>query len=110
MACISFLFAFLVTLVYATMGVRTNEYTDLPDPNGEAPYIRNYFYVGGKYVPDGSGGHVFQDQMYVERLTPLGGPRYQTPLVFIPGAGQTGTVRRTSSASTIVLKHEHRTS
>ncbi|CAD0097329.1 unnamed protein product [Aureobasidium vineae] len=88
-------FHFLLSLVFAILYVPcatcTYDYRDSPNLNEEAPYVRNYFYVGGKYVPDGSGGHAFQDQMYVERLTPLGGARKQTPLVFIPGAGQTGT-------------------
>lgn len=92
MASLRFTFVLLSTLVYAAFGSCTFNYTDSPDSDGEALYIRNYFYVGGEYVLDESGGHVFQDQMYVERLTPLGGPRYQTPLVLIPGAGQTGTV------------------
>lgn len=85
------LFAFLcVTCVSCTY-----KYTDSSTSNEEVPYVRNYFYVGGNYVSDGSGGHGFQDPMYVERLTPIGGPKKQTPLVFIPGAGQTGTVRST---------------
>ena len=92
MAPFHYLLTVLLTGFYATCGSCTYNHTDSPDPNEEAPYIRNYFYVGGKYVPDASGGHAFQDQMYVERLTPLGGPRKRTPLVFIPGAGQTGTV------------------
>ncbi|CAD0097431.1 unnamed protein product [Aureobasidium mustum] len=87
------LFALLFAVIYATCCFCTYDYADSSNADGEVPYIRNYFYVGGKYVPDGSGGHAFQDQMYVEKLTPLGGPRNQTPLVFIPGAGQTGTVQ-----------------
>ncbi|CAC9888048.1 unnamed protein product [Aureobasidium pullulans] len=84
---VSFLCLFRALLVTST-----KDYKEPLDVNEEVPYIRNYFYAGGRYVSDGSGGHVFQDQMYVERLTPPGGPRKQTPLVFIPGAGQTGTV------------------
>ena len=91
-----FFFQLLPTLVFtvlcATRVSCTYEYRDSSNLNEEAPYVRNYFYVGGKYVPDESGGHAFQDQMYVEKLTPLGGPKKQTPLVFIPGDGQTGTV------------------
>jgi hypothetical protein len=95
----------------ASCGSCTYEYRDSPNLNEEAPYIRNYFYVGGRYVPDGSGGHAFQDQMYVERLTPLGGPKKQTPLVFIPGAGQTGTVQFTLSLAILTkLKFVYRTS
>lgn len=57
---------------------------------GEAFAARSYFYVGGNYVEQGSG-HVFSNQMYVERLVPLK-PTQTWPLVFIHGQGQTGTV------------------
>lgn len=59
----------------------------------EAPYRRSYFYVGGRYVDDGAGGHLFQDQMYVEKLAHVDGPSQPTPIVIIHGQGQTGTVR-----------------
>lgn len=89
-------FRYILELMFTSLSVTcvscTYEYSDSLSLNEEAPYVRNYFYVGGKYVSDGSGTHGFQDQMYVERLTPIGGPKKQTPLVFIPGAGQTGTV------------------
>ena len=58
----------------------------------EVPYIREYFYAGGRYVPYETGGHVFEDQIYVERLNPIGGATRQTPLVLIHGNAQTGTV------------------
>jgi hypothetical protein len=92
MLSFQFLLAILITILCTTCVSCTYEYDHSPKLNEEAPYVRNYFYVGGNYVPDGSGGHAFQDQMYVEKLTPLGGARKQTPLVLIPGAGQTGTV------------------
>ncbi|KAI4716133.1 alpha/beta-hydrolase [Aureobasidium sp. EXF-10727] len=91
MAPFHFVLSLVFTFLYATYGLCIHEYKESPNLNEEAPYVRNYFYVGGKYVSDGYGEHVFQDRMYVERLTPLGGARKQTPLVFIPGAGQTGT-------------------
>lgn len=56
----------------------------------EAFAAREYFYVGGGYVNTGSG-HLFSNQMYVEKLTPLK-PRQAYPLVFIHGQAQTGTV------------------
>ncbi|KAK7942606.1 uncharacterized protein PG986_011719 [Apiospora aurea] len=59
----------------------------------ETPHRRSYFYVGGKYVDDGAGGHLLQDQMYVERLSPVDGPSQPTPIVLVHGQGQTGTVR-----------------
>ncbi|KAB8077207.1 Alpha/Beta hydrolase protein [Aspergillus leporis] len=58
---------------------------------GEVAYHRSYMYVGGQYVEDGSGGHVFTDQMYVEKLTPTQGATKKHPIVFIHGQAQTGT-------------------
>ena len=60
----------------------------------ESPSIRSYFYVGGQYVDDdkGKGERVLTGQMYVEKLLPLGGVKHPWPIVFIQGAGQTGTV------------------
>lgn len=40
----------------------------------------------------GDGEHVMKGQMYVEKLSPFGGVKHPWPLVFIQGAGQTGTV------------------
>ncbi|CRG89144.1 hypothetical protein PISL3812_06180 [Talaromyces islandicus] len=57
----------------------------------EEPYKRSYDYFGGKYVDDGTGQHVFTDQMYVERLTPVGVSLKPHPIVFIHGQAQTGT-------------------
>ncbi|KAK1999391.1 alpha/beta-hydrolase [Colletotrichum falcatum] len=59
--------------------------------DSEAPYVRSYFYVGGGYVDDGSGGHIFRDQMYVEKLVPALGVSQSTPIVLIHGQAQTGT-------------------
>ena len=64
-------------------------------PNGETPYTRSYFYIGGEYVDDGSGDHIFRDQMYVEKLTPISGGTQRVPVVIIHGLGQTGTVSST---------------
>lgn len=58
----------------------------------EDPYQRSYAYFGGQYVDDGSGQHVFTNQMYVERLTPVGVALKPHPIVFIHGQAQTGTV------------------
>lgn len=54
-------------------------------------HTRSYFYVGGKYV-DTPTGHLFQDQMYVEKLSPTCGQKQAFPIIFIHGNGQTGTV------------------
>lgn len=60
----------------------------------ETAAIRTYFYVGGGYTEDGAGGHIFKDQMYVEKLTPATSRRTKqnpSPIVLIHGQGQTGT-------------------
>ncbi|KAF2765927.1 alpha/beta-hydrolase [Teratosphaeria nubilosa] len=59
--------------------------------HGEVPYIRDFFYAGGEYTSDGSGGHIFHNPMYVEHLKPAAGERKAIPLVFIHGQAQTGT-------------------
>ena len=60
----------------------------------ESACHRDYFYVGGSYVDDPSrpGEKVMEGQMYVEQLTPVEGAKHPYPLVFIHGAGQSGTV------------------
>ncbi|KAL8731390.1 MAG: hypothetical protein Q9166_003482 [cf. Caloplaca sp. 2 TL-2023] len=62
-------------------------------PPAESPSHRFYFYVGGQYVDDrkSQNQHVMAGQMYVEGLMPVDGVRHPWPLVFIHGAGQTGT-------------------
>ena len=62
-------------------------------PAKELPYIRDYFYAGGKYVDDGTGKgeHIFVEQLYVERLTPVRQRGNKPPIVFIHGQAQTGT-------------------
>lgn len=57
----------------------------------EAPAQRSYMYVGGQYIDNGSGEHVFTDQMYVEKLSPVKGATKPHPIVFIHGQAQTGT-------------------
>ncbi|KAF2853232.1 alpha/beta-hydrolase [Plenodomus tracheiphilus IPT5] len=58
----------------------------------ETAAIRTYFYVGGGYSDDGNGGHIFKDQMYVEKLSPSSTRHNKyNPIVLIHGQGQTGT-------------------
>ena len=86
----------LVTVATALLGGASAhpqlEARDAAACGTEVPYIRTYFYAGGKYVDDGAGGHIFRDQMYVEKLVPSTGVTQETPIVFIHGQGQTGTV------------------
>ncbi|KAL8825380.1 MAG: hypothetical protein Q9191_004453 [Dirinaria sp. TL-2023a] len=62
-----------------------------PNRSPEALATRSYFYVGGEYVDDGTGMHLFTDQMYVEKLVPQGGAKHQEAIIFIHGQAQTGT-------------------
>ncbi|KAL5327580.1 hypothetical protein ACEPPN_005281 [Leptodophora sp. 'Broadleaf-Isolate-01'] len=55
----------------------------------EAFASREYFYIGGSYV-NTSTGHLFMDQMYVEKLSPTA-PSQPYPVVLIHGQAQTGT-------------------
>jgi hypothetical protein len=77
------LFAATVGKLSDAVGVRRHS---------EIPAVRSFFYSGGRYVDDGEGGHVFRDQMYVERLVPATGAWKDTPVVMIHGVAQTGTV------------------
>ena len=61
----------------------------------EAQSARDYFYVGGQYVPadpaTGINGTLMTGQMYVERLLPKDGQTQKYPLVLWESAAQTGT-------------------
>jgi len=57
--------------------------------SGEVPAAREFFYVGGNYIPVGTE-HIYANQMYVEKLTPSN-PCQPWPLVFIHGNAQSGT-------------------
>merc|ERR1712014_203368 len=74
----------LLSAALATANFKPSYYENVP-------HTRDYFYSGGHYVPDGSGGHVFSEQMYTEHLKPVGGARQPHPMVFIHGQAQTGT-------------------
>lgn len=64
---------------------------DMDTTAGETPVSREYFYAGGRYADDGTGQHIFRDQMYVEKLSPSVDCPKPCPLVFIHGQAQTGT-------------------
>lgn len=69
--------------------------------SSEIAAIRSFFYAGGGYADDGAGGHIFREQMYVERLQPAKGITQPNPIVFIHGQAQTGTV----SSFTFIFPH-----
>lgn len=86
-------FATLVAFAAATVTrSAATSYSQPGGSQGEVPSIRSYFYVGGGYVDDGAGGGIFRNQMYVEKLVPVGGAKQRTPIVFIHGQAQTGSV------------------
>ncbi|PNP85968.1 hypothetical protein FNYG_01024 [Fusarium nygamai] len=78
-------FSILAAIIAATIG----KYSDAV--RSEIPATRSFFYVGGRYDDDGDGGHVFRDQMYVEKLAPVKGAWKDAPIVMIHGMAQTGT-------------------
>lgn len=52
--------------------------------SAEIPYYRDVFFVGGEYLPYSNiSQSIPSDQIYVEKLTPLGGANQTHPLVFI---------------------------
>lgn len=58
----------------------------------EVAAVRTYFYFGGGYSDDGKGGHIFKDQMYMEKLEPAYPPANNSdPIVLVHGQAQTGT-------------------
>ena len=61
--------------------------------SSEAFYQRNVFYAGGEYkYSNTSKGTILVNQLYVEQLTPTGGQKQKYPIIFVHGAGVSGTV------------------
>ncbi|KAI3399169.1 hypothetical protein diail_7538 [Diaporthe ilicicola] len=56
--------------------------------SNQAPYARDIFYVGGRYIQDDSGNRT-TDQLYVEKLTP-NAVTQPKPVVFFHGGGTSG--------------------
>ncbi|KAI1861410.1 uncharacterized protein JN550_010790 [Neoarthrinium moseri] len=56
---------------------------------GETAHVREYFFVGGQYV-NTSAGTLFQNQIYVEKLSPSQ-VKQPYPIIFLHGGGQDGT-------------------
>lgn len=91
-------FPWLLLLLTCTTKVIT--VTDCTGINGISPqcdspeafHKRDVFWVGGQYVEDAVQGLLTYDQMYVEKLTPLGGVNQTYPLVFFHGGGISGAV------------------
>lgn len=68
---------------------RASKPTPCSSVGDRALHTREYFYVGGTYVPHGSST-IHHGQMYVEHLTPVRVTR-RVPVLFIHGNGMTGT-------------------
>ncbi|KAI4189305.1 MAG: hypothetical protein LQ348_003814 [Seirophora lacunosa] len=61
--------------------------------SNEAAYRREYFYIGGRYLPYPIlGGNLVSDQLYVEKLIPAKGIKQPYPLVFFHGGGSAGSI------------------
>lgn len=56
--------------------------------SNQAPYARDVFYVGGRYIQDASGNRT-TGQLYVEKLTP-DAVTQPKPVVFFHGGGTSG--------------------
>lgn len=85
----------LITIATLLAAISGSAYADAGSVSAapsEVAAIRSYFYAGGGYADDGAGGHIFREQMYVERLQPAKGVTRPNPIVFIHGQAQTGTV------------------
>lgn len=54
--------------------------------SNEAPYYRDFFYIGGHYE-NSDLGNLTYDQIYVEKLTPVGGMSQTKPIIFFHGGG-----------------------
>lgn len=54
--------------------------------SNETPYYRDIFYVGGHYE-NSDLGNLTYDQIYVEKLTPVGGTSQPRPMIFFHGGG-----------------------
>lgn len=57
--------------------------------SNETPYHRDFFYVGGHYE-NSVLGNLTYDQIYVEKLTPVGGATQPKPIIFFHGGGNVG--------------------
>lgn len=57
----------------------------------ESLYQRDFFYIGGRYVPT-TLGNLTYDQIYVEKLTPARGVHQKHPVVLFHGGGVSGAV------------------
>lgn len=64
----------------------------------ESFYKRDVFWVGGHYV-DAPVGTLTYDQIYVEKLTPLGGVQQPYPIVLFHGGASSGAVSEDSRCS-----------
>lgn len=81
----------IASLLVGAVTAQTAQTATVTNP-GDVAYHRRYMYVGGGYVVNSAGQHVFSNQMYVERLTPTRGASKTNPIVFVHGQAQTGTV------------------
>lgn len=61
--------------------------------SAEAAYSRDFFYIGGGYVPSGIPGQdMWGNQLYVEKLTPAKKVKKDYPIVFVSAGVPAGNV------------------
>lgn len=72
--------------------------------SNESPHYRDFFYVGGHYV-DSALGNLTYDQIYVEKLTPLGGASQPKPMVFFHGGGKSQLLHHVAVANALLTKY-----
>lgn len=77
-----------VALTLCTLAPGGSASSPLADVQGTL-HRRNYFYVGGSYLPQGDST-VRGEQVYVEHLVPVNITE-PLPLLFLHGDGMTGT-------------------
>lgn len=72
--------------------------------SNERPYLRDFFYVGGRYIQTAIG-NVTVDQVYVEKMSPVTGARQPHPLVFFHGGGTSAVSWLNTPDNRFVLSH-----
>jgi hypothetical protein len=90
--------SFLATVLLMTVSVLCSDCSGIkaisPKCKGpEAAYQREYFYVNGRYVFNATTNSTLMTwEMYVEKLTPLGGATQPHPVILMTAGVPSGAV------------------